>query len=148
MAQRTKKRGRKSVASKTLAVIDGGALAPPKPPGKLTSEALDVWHEVVKTEPHDFFQTEVAQAMLADYCQHRVTADLLTAQISEFDPEWLKMDEGTARLDRLLRMRDRETTAGVRIATKLRLTNQARYTPKASATRARNRVKVARPWEM
>ena len=36
--------------------------------------------------------------------------------------------------DKLLSMRDRETKAMGSLATKLRLTNQARYTPQAAAT--------------
>jgi hypothetical protein len=45
-------------------------------------------------------------------------------------------------------MRDRETKAIADKATKLRLTNQSRYTPDRASTAAKNNLKADKPWQM
>jgi hypothetical protein len=67
--------------------------------------------------------------------------------IDTFKPEWLKNAEGASRYFQLLKMRDQETTAAARMATKLRLTNQSRYMPQTLARAAHNTPKLAKPWE-
>ncbi len=149
--KRPTKRGRKSTAAKqtaTLAVITGGAPALPPPPADLNKDEMDVWNRIVRTEPPEFFATDATLSLLADYCRHRQAAAVLSKTISEFKSEWLKMEEGAARYDRLLRMRDRETKAVMRCATKLRITNQSRYSKVAAGTAGRTQTRVARPWEM
>ena len=151
MPKKVTKRGRKSTASKQTAkvhVIDGGAPALPQAPASLNADEMDVWNRVVRTEPPEFFNTDVLLDMLADYCRHRVASDVLSKTIAEFKPEWLKMEEGASRYDKLLRMRDRETKAVIRCATKLRITNQSRYTKGSAATASRNTTRTARPWEV
>ena len=49
--------------------------------------------------------------------------------------------------DKLLKMRDRETKAIGDKATKLRLTNQSRYTPQAAATAVKNEIGARKPWQ-
>lgn len=141
------KQGRKSAAELGVTVIGGGLPDRPKAPGDLTSAQMDIWNEVVRTEPAGFFNTDALKSLLADYCRRRDTNVLLSSQINAFEPEWLKDDDGAKRFDALLRMRDRESNAETRLATKLRLTNQARYTPQAAATSGRNKPRVAKPWE-
>lgn len=151
MPKKPTKRGRKSTAAKQtakLSVIDGGAPALPEPPGDLNDEEMEVWQRVVRSEPPDFFTSDVTLSLLADYCRHRVAADVLSRTISDFKSDWLKMAEGADRYDKLLRMRDRETKAVIRCATKLRLTNQSRYTKGAAATASRSQTRTAKPWEV
>jgi len=51
-------------------------------------------------------------------------------------------------VERMLKARDRETKTLVSLATRLRLTNQSRYTPGAAASAARNDTGTGRrPWE-
>jgi hypothetical protein len=47
----------------------------------------------------------------------------------------------------MLKARDRETKQLVSLATRLRLTNQARYTPQAAGTAGRQHVAGPRPWD-
>ena len=142
-----KQRGRKSAASHDITVIDGGVGAPPEPPGDLNSDQMDIWNAIVRTEPAGFFNTDAVRSLLADYCRHREASETLSRVLGEFDPEWTKAPDGLRRYDTLLRLRDRESKAVMRCATKLRITNQSRYTPQAAGTSARNKSKVARPWE-
>ena len=67
--------------------------------------------------------------------------------ISTFKPEWLKSEEGAKRYHGLLRMRELETRAALSCATKLRLTNQSRYTPQAANTASKNMATAPKPWE-
>jgi hypothetical protein len=57
------------------------------------------------------------------------------------DPDVVKQYE------RLLKMRDRETKAAADKATKLRLTNQSRYTQRAAATAAKHASAERKPWD-
>jgi len=148
---KTKPRGRKSAASQqtaSLSVIHGGAPPFPVPPGDFNKAEMEVWQRVVRSEPPDFFSTEVTLSLLGDYCRHRAATDVLSKTISEFKSDWLKMAEGATRYDSLLRMRDREAKAVIRSATKLRLTNQSRYSKGAAATAVGNQTRTAKPWEM
>jgi hypothetical protein len=139
-------RGRKSAAS--LAVVKGSFGERPEPPADLTPEQAVIWRETAASEPVDFFNTAALRALLGDYCRHRASADVVSAAINTFKPEWVKASEGAKRYHDLLRMRDLETSAAMRAATKLRLTNQSRYTPQAAATASRNSPSAPmKPWE-
>jgi hypothetical protein len=139
-------RGRKSAAS--LSVVAGAIDGRPQPPADLTEFQRDLWQKTVAAEPLDQFRTATLQQLLKEYVRHCEAAHVLAAQIAEFRVEWLATDDGLKRYDRLLGMRDRETKALADKATKLRLTNQSRYTPQAAATAAKNAAPRAKPWEM
>ena len=51
------------------------------------------------------------------------------------------------RFAQIARVRDRETRAAANIATKLRLTNQARYSTSQAERRSTNVAKETPPWE-
>lgn len=140
-------RGRKSAAELSV-VVAPEFRKRPSPPSDLTPEQAKIWREIVASEPADFFGTAALQAMLADYCRHRSSIDAVTSIINTFKPEWLKASEGAKRYKELLRMREMETRAAASLATKLRLTNQSRYTPQAAATASRNAAKGMKPWEV
>lgn len=139
-------RGRRSAAS--LSVVAGTIDGRPHPPSDLSEHQREVWQRTVAGEPIEQFRTAALQQLLKEYCRHVEASHILAAQIEGFDPEWLSGDEGLKRYDRLLGMRDRETKAIADKATKLRLTNQSRYTPQAAATAARNSSGAKKPWEM
>jgi len=139
-------RGRKSAAA--LSVVAGSIDARPQPPADLTPFQKDIWQRTVAAEPLEQFRTAALQQLLKEYCRHAETAHVLAGQIEKFKPAWLANEEGLKRYDRLLAMRDRETKAIGDKATKLRLTNQSRYTPQAAATASKNTGSKMKPWEM
>lgn len=139
-------RGRKSAAA--LSVVAGSIDGRPQPPSDLTKFQKELWKRTVAGEPLDQFRTATLQQLLKEYCRHCETAGVLADQIEGFDPAWLADKDGLKRYDKLLAMRDRETKAIGDKATKLRLTNQSRYTPQAAATAAKNSGGPAKPWEM
>lgn len=138
-------RGRKSGAS--LAVIHGSLDQRPDAPDDLTALEAEVWERTVAHEAADVFGTAALQQMLKDYCRHVVAAerlgDIIEGHMSKAPPTIEMRD-----LDCLLKMRDRETKAVADKATKLRLTNQSRYTPKAAATAAKNAGGGNKPWQV
>lgn len=138
-------RGRKSAAS--LSVVAGSIDGRPQPPKDLTKAQQAIWRDTVATEAVDVFRGEARLQMLKEYCRHAVEADRLAAVIDQFDMAWLADDDGIKRYDKLAALRDRETRALADKATKLRLTNQARYTPQAAATAAKNAGGGLKPWE-
>lgn len=138
--------GRKSLAAQTT-VVQGAFGQRPEPPADLSEAAAEIWRRTTASESVEFFKTAALQSMLADYCRHTETADLLTAQIDAFDPLWLTTEDGLKRYDLLLKLRERETRSSADKATKLRLTNQARYTPRAAEAAGRKASVVKKPWE-
>lgn len=139
-------RGRKSAAS--LSVVAGSIDGRPKAPAELTPGQKVIWDRTVANEASDFFRTAALQQLLADYCRHRETAERLTSIIdremakTEDEEKGYSLDE----MDRLMKMRERETRASADKATKLRLTNQSRYTPQAAAT-AQKHASASKLWD-
>jgi len=138
------KRGRKS--SVELSVVKPAFGQRPEPPGDLNNGQSGIWRDTVDSEPAGFFNTAAVRGLLKDYCRHRGVVESLSILINEFQSEWIKNAEGAKRYHALLKMRDLEARAAADKATKLRLTNQSRYTPQAAST-ASNNVSSAKPWE-
>jgi len=140
------KTGPKSAAEMAVVKVEFNQKA--DPPAELTESQAQIWRDIVSSEPADYFCTAALKAILFDYCQHRDSALTVSAIISTFKPDWMKSEEGARRYHALLRMRDLETRAALSCATKLRLTNQSRYTPQAAGTALRNRKTSKKPWEV
>ena len=138
--------GRQSTEAK-LVVLQGGLARRPEPPKDLNEAQAKVWRETASSEPISFFNTASLQSMLADYCRHTVTAAAVSTQIDKFNSESLQDEENAKIFDRLTKIRDRETKAAADKATKLRLTNQSRYTPKAAGTASKAGGEKPKPWE-
>ena len=139
-------RGRKSAAA--LSVVEGNFGSRPEPLAELTDEQSATWRATVSSEAADFFGTAALRSMLADYCRHRASAAVVSEVIDTFKPDWLKAAEGAKRYYGLLKMREAETRAAASLATKLRLTNQSRYTPQAAATASKHAARGLKPWEL
>jgi hypothetical protein len=134
-------RGRKSTAALSVVAkteIDGR----PKAPADLTDRQREIWDRTVSNEAADVFKTAALQQLLADYCRHVESSEWMSRQY-EAGRETMGLDD----LTKLVRLRDCETKASADKATKLRLTNQARYTPSAAATAAKNAGGERKPWQ-
>jgi hypothetical protein len=138
-------RGRTSGAS--LSVVAGTAIdGRPAAPGDLTEFQREVWERTVANEAADVFRTAALQQLLKEYCRHVESAHRVTALIALVEKPGAAVD--LDEYEKLLRMRDRETKALADKATKLRLTNQSRYTPQAAATAAKKGATERKPWQM
>jgi len=128
---------RKSTAS--LSVVPIGVPARLAPPEDLTPEQAARWVAVVDSKPVEWFGPDSAP-LLKEYVRAEAMCDLLAVQI-EAGIAGGESGEVKALLD----MRDKESKRLTSIATKLRLTQQSRYTPQAAAT-ADRKASGARPW--
>jgi hypothetical protein len=110
------------------------------PPAGLSAAELELWHSVVDSKPSDWFAEDSAPVLM-EYIRAAVVcnrlAPLVDAALADGDPK---------AVDDLLRARDRESRRVASLATKLRLTQQSRYTPQG-AGRADKKAKGARPWQ-
>ena len=138
--------GRKSAAA--LSIVAGSIDGRPDAPSDLTPFQQEVWNRTVANEAADTFRTAALQQLLKEYCRHVSSAALLSEKIDSFDSQWLDTDEGLERYTKLVRTRDCETKALADKATKLRLTNQSRYTPGAAGTAAKKSSEATKPWLM
>jgi hypothetical protein len=137
--------GRKSTAA--LSVVAGTEIdGRPRSPSDLTEFQRKVWDRTVANEASDVFKTAALQQLLKEYCRHVETADRLSKQVDRATAEGSNLE--LSEIDVLLRMRDRETKALADKATKLRLTNQSRYTPGAAGTAAKKSSEARKPWQM
>lgn len=142
-------RGRTSGAA--LSVIAGTAIdGRPQAPSDLTEFQREVWDRTVGNEAADVFRTAALQQLLKEYCRHVESAAICSRVVESLEAlpivEW-----GQNHMDayeKALRMRDRETKALADKATKLRLTNQSRYTPGAAGTASKNAATERKPWQM
>ena len=137
-------RGRTSGAA--LSVVAGTEIdGRPRAPSDLTEYQRDVWERTVANEAADVFRTAALQQLLKEYCRHVETADRLSKQADLWTADG--SNHSIQDIDVLLRMRDRETKALADKATKLRLTNQSRYTPNAAGTAAK-KSSEEKPWHV
>lgn len=141
--------GRKSLAELATppSVVQGTFGKRPEPPPELTEKQQVIWRDTVAGEDPAFFGTAALRGLLKHYCIHMASAADVTQIIDSFKPEWLRNEEGARRYHLLLKMRDLETKAAGDKATKLRLTNQSRYTPHRAAGAANKAAKGFMPWD-
>jgi hypothetical protein len=107
----------------------------------LTEKQARVWQDIVDTQPGGWFRP-AQEALLVAYCRHVVSANDISEKVDAFDVKSGDLNV----LDRLLRMRERETRAISSLATRMRFTQQARMHPR-TAGRAENPHTGQRPWE-
>ena len=140
-----KQRGRKSADVASI-VVDVGRPLPPPVPSELTDAQAAVWRDVVGSLPGRWI-SRAAFSILIAHCRHVCRARLLEMQISKFDEEWVAVEGGLQRLDRLLAAAERETRAVIATARALRLTPQAQMHPR-SAGRAIDAAPTGKlPWD-
>lgn len=134
--------GRKSVENLTVVTpIPGQRL---EPPPELTQAQTAVWRDVVSGYPSDWFAR--CLPMLSAYCRAVVEHGRVSAVIDEH--ECTDNPDKIRNLNTLHQMQDRQAKLMAALATKLRMTNQSRYTPQSAATAAKRAgAAPLRPWE-
>jgi hypothetical protein len=109
----------------------------PEPPAHLTDDQATVWRGVVDRLPADWFPGET-HALLAQFCRHVTSAQ----HIARLIEKQAQSDEFSLILfDRFLRMQERESRAISSLATRMRFTNQARF-----SHNKRSGTMVPKPW--
>lgn len=125
----------------SLTVVPTGLPERLAPPDDLTPEQAARWRAVVDSKPVDWFGPD-SLPLLKEYVRAEAMCDLLAVQIEA------AMSGGEpGEIKAMLDMRDKESKRLASLATKLRLTQQSRYTPQAAAT-ANKKAGNARPWQV
>lgn len=138
-------RGRKSSAAASLHVVHLPGQWP-EPPERLTPSQATMWESIVVTKPHDWFGPDT-YPLLVEYIRATEQADVLAKQLEDFDPEWLKDEDGLQRYEKLNRLADAKASSLARLATKMRLSQQSRYSEKAAHTASKQAGSAqAKPW--
>lgn len=134
---------KKSAASLSIVPpnVPGGTLAAP---AELSEDERNLWNEVVASKPAEWFGDDSAP-LLKEYVRAAVLCDVLDAKAKRAI-EGGAGDASVGLIKMLLDMRDKEAKRVASFATKLRLTQQSRYTPQSAST-ANNRASGKRPWQ-
>lgn len=126
-------------SSASLSVVPVTAVARIDPPSDLEPAEAALWRRVVDAKPADWFGEDSAP-LLAEYVRACLSADLMDKQVKT------AIAGGDAgEIKEMMKLRDMESKRVLSIGTKLRLTQQSRYTPKAAATASKGAGK-SRPW--
>ena len=133
---------RQSTAS--LSVVRASPDSRLAPAAGLDEQEIELWRDVVNTKPADWFADDSAP-LLKEYVRAAVMCDRLDLQIKAAMAGGDEV-ETAAVMKGYLDMRDKESKRVLSIATKLRLTQQSRYTPQAAST-ANKKASGARPWQ-
>jgi hypothetical protein len=140
------KRGRPSASALTTVVIGAGSRTPPAPPAELTDAQAQVWRDTVGGLPGDWLERG-AHPILVQYCRHVCRARLIEIQLQRFEAEWLHLEGGLERLDKLLHAAERESRAVLATARALRITPQAMIAPRTAGRKLHDYPPGPRPWE-
>ena len=135
-----KKRGRKSAAELAVAPVVQIVPRSPAPPTLCDEEAAE-WEKYVSTMEASYFR-DADHATLENLCRHTVAARRISTWIDKVIDAG---DGDLVELDRLYRMRERETRAATAMARTLRLTKQAQYGPRKAAGQLAGGE--GKPWE-
>lgn len=130
---------RRSAAS--LAVVQALPDARTPAPRVLNATEAELWRAVVDSKPADWFGAD-SVPVLTEYVRAACACDMLDAWLKRL----LDEDGSTGDVRIILDMRDKESRRVANLATKLRLTQQSRYTPQAAST-ADRKVAGKRPWQ-
>lgn len=130
-------------SSASLSVVPVSAIQRMAPPADLSAPEAALWVDIVDSKPADWFQADSAP-LLVEYVRAVVMSGRLAMLVDAAlagggDGDGLSLKDA-------LKARDVESRRVATIGTKLRLTQQSRYTPKASAT-ADRAAGGARPWQ-
>jgi hypothetical protein len=116
----------KSTAS--LTVVPVRPLERVRAPDDLTEEEAALWRKIVEAKPAEWFGEDSAPVLL-EYVRAKISCDQLHKRVTQ-----ALDNHDDDELQSVMRLRDMESRRLVSLATKLRLTQQSRYTPKAAAT--------------
>jgi hypothetical protein len=141
-------RGRKSGEEITSGALTLFETRRPGPPQGLSEAERTVWRDTVGCMQAGWFARS-QYPILTAYCRHAVRADMLAVQIEAFQAEWLHVEGGLARLDKIMAMAERETRVITACARSMRLTHQAQIRPQsAGSAAARQPPDGKRPWDL
>lgn len=138
-----KQSGRKSSAS--LATVTALPLRMLAPPDDLSAEESKVWATVAATKPGDWWDAG-SVPLLAQYCRATVQAEMVAGLVNSVGRAMLTDPDELGRYKELRKIQATLSGEMSALATKMRLTQQARYNAKNSDTASR-KANGRKPWQ-
>jgi hypothetical protein len=128
----------------------------PSPPAQLDAREKEIWRGIAKRLPVDWLPTD--NAPLKELVRHIHHADNLAADLTHAraaldalrktpEPDSTMLAEATKEYHALLRAHGYQTERIGNLATKLRLTPQARYAPISATREAAKTIEGIAPWD-
>jgi hypothetical protein len=117
-------------------------LAPPK---SLTTRQKELWKEITLSKPASWFDRSTAP-LLSGYVKAIASHEFLASQSDAIEATLAEGDGDLKTLNRIHAMIERQARLIQTFATKLRLTQQSRYTA-ATASVIAGKASGARPWD-
>ena len=138
------------MAKKSAASMSVVASIKPKdarlsPPASLTDRQKELWLEIVASKPADWFTVD-AKSLLVGYVKAIASYETLSARIDMMESADNVAPVDIKTEDKLYAMLERQARLVQSFATKMRLTQQARYTTTSAATKAA-KASGGRPWD-
>ena len=124
------KPGKRSSASLEVAPVSVLPTGRPAPPDELSDRERALWRSIAGSMPGDYFRREHLP-QLRDYVRHLARGERFDAMLAAADD-----DTPLADLDRLARMRERESRASLALARSLRLTMTSQIRPETAGRRS------------
>lgn len=118
-----------------------------RPAEGLNEAERELWKQVVDSRPPAYFTADSAPLLFA-YVKATTNQALVVEALEKLPPDIMSTDAGLHRYDTLTRLLDRQSRLLATLATKMRLTQQSRYTPHAANTTENAPTLLKKPWEM
>jgi hypothetical protein len=143
-----KKRGKQSAEDiKSLASIITLPKRIEPAPADMPADQAAVWRYIMASHAGDLITDDVFP-ILQEYCRCVCNARKLGAEVDRFEIAWAQTAEGLQRLDKLNQLYERAARLAASMATKLRLTVQARSHPVTAGRHVINQpYSHEPPWE-
>jgi len=141
-----KQRGRKSTSALALANSATHLVQRPAPPADHTAIQKHYWVEIVNTLPADWYGDE-NKALLGEYCRTLSTLAFINAQIDDLECAEVQEKGWLGLYLELVKRRESLVRVQLTQATKMRLTQQSRYGPRAAHTQSAAPTAKGKPWD-
>lgn len=128
-------------SASSLSVVQVGGRVRLPPPADLTPDQSALWVAVTESKPVEWFGEDSAP-LLTEYVRAVTMSSWLTVQVDA-----AMMGDDVALLEKFLRLRDMEAKRVTSLATKMRLSQQSRYTDKSAGTADRKASSGGKPWQ-
>jgi len=138
-------RGRKSAAELSAISCDGIELhRRPEPPEHLGDNAAEIWRAIINSLPADWFSPGTLP-LLEAMCSLAVSQRYTVRSLQVLERDGADFDRG--EWERLQKQLGEVSGRIATLATRMRLTPQSRYGPRAAATAGQLPPDGPKPWE-
>ena len=131
-------------SSASLSVVPPRAATLLTPPKSLTARQKDLWKEIVSSKPASWFDRSTAP-LLSGYVKAIASHETLGSRSDEIEATLADGGGDLKTLNKIHAMIERQARLIQTFATKLRLTQQSRYTATTAAVMS-SKASGPRPW--